>query len=194
MSGEVFTAKAALCAFLASVCALVSRGEPLRPVPPATVPIVQYAVGYNAWPMIQAVGTRLVCAYSRGSAHTVDEGARGVFARVSEDGGTAWSAEKCVCNSPEWGEVPVGKGLDSSGDMLLWVVAVRTEAAGVPAGAMTFGAPPTVFHGRKSQLWPSTQIQSRSRTSSRSGIRLPSCASGSPEVTRPTPPTGPGAS
>ncbi len=121
MSGEVFTAKAALCAFLASLCALVSRGEPLRPVPPATVPIVQYAVGYNAWPMIQAVGTRLVCAYSRGSAHTVDEGARGVFARVSENGGTAWSAEKCVCNSPEWGEVPVGKGLDSSGAMLLWV-------------------------------------------------------------------------
>ena len=72
--------------------------------------------------MVQVLpGGRLVCAYSRGSAHTVDEGARGVFARVSDDFGATWSGEVCVCNDPAWGEVTVGKGLDTSGAMLLWV-------------------------------------------------------------------------
>ncbi len=89
---------------------------------PAETCVVQGASTYNSWPMIQAIGgKRLVCAYSRGSAHTTGEPARGVFARVSDDGGDTWSNETGVCNSPEWGEVTVGKGLDASGAMLLWV-------------------------------------------------------------------------
>lgn len=78
-------------------------------------------VGYNAWPMIQMVYGKLVCAYSRGSAHTIDEGRRGVFARTSSDGGVTWSDETCVVNAPEVGEVTIGKGLDGNGAMLLWV-------------------------------------------------------------------------
>ena len=45
---------------------------------PTYVVVVQNPPGYNSWPMIQAVGSRLVCVYSRGSAHTIDEGVRGV--------------------------------------------------------------------------------------------------------------------
>ena len=41
--------------------------------------------GYNSWPMIQAVGGKLVCAYSRGSGHTIGEGRRGVYAKTSSD-------------------------------------------------------------------------------------------------------------
>ena len=83
--------------------------------------VVQGPPGYNSWPMVQALGESLVCAYSRGSAHTIDEGARGVFARVSRDGGRSWSSEICVTNDPSAGEVTIGKGLDESGAMLLWV-------------------------------------------------------------------------
>lgn len=77
--------------------------------------------GYNSWPMIQSVGNRLVCAYSRGSGHTIGEGARGVWAQTSDDGGRTWSAETLVANDPGVGEVTIGKGLDSSGAMLLWI-------------------------------------------------------------------------
>ena len=77
--------------------------------------------GYNSWPMIQAVGDKLVCAYSRGSAHSIGEGRRGVFARTSLDGGRSWSSETLVVNNPDVGEVTIGKGLDASGAMLLWV-------------------------------------------------------------------------
>ena len=85
------------------------------------VQTVHEAVGYNSWPMIQAVGRRLVCAYSRGSAHSIGEGARGVWAKVSDDGGRTWSAERLVANDSRWGEVTTGKGLDESGAMLLWI-------------------------------------------------------------------------
>lgn len=93
----------------------------MDPLGAAEVSAVQPHPGYNAWPMAQALGNRIVCAYSRGSAHTTGEPARGVFVRVSDDGGTTWSDERCICNSPEWGEVTVGKGLDPSGAMLLWI-------------------------------------------------------------------------
>ena len=83
--------------------------------------IVESRPGYNSWPMIQAVGNKLVCAYSRGSAHTIGEGARGVFARTSSDGGKTWTDVVCVVNDPEVGEVTIGKGLDENGAMLLWV-------------------------------------------------------------------------
>ena len=59
--------------------------------------------------------------YSRGSAHTIDEPARGVYARTSSDGGKTWTEETLVCNSPDCGEVPIGKGTDQQGNMLFWV-------------------------------------------------------------------------
>jgi hypothetical protein len=83
--------------------------------------VVQEARRYNSWPMIQAIGEKLVCVYSRGTAHTIAEDARAVYARTSTDGGKTWTAETVVANRPGYGEVAVGKGLDSSGAMLLWV-------------------------------------------------------------------------
>ena len=126
---------------------------PLRPFSPASSTVVQGIPRYNSWPMVQALpGGRLVCAYSRGSAHTVDEGARGVFARVSDDFGATWSSEVCVCNDPAWGEVTVGKGLDASGAMLLWV-------RNCPAGG---GWGP----GRRHDLWRSADGLSWEKTAS----------------------------
>ena len=78
-------------------------------------------IGYNSWPMIQVLGGKLVCAYSLGSAHSIGEGCRGVFAKVSCDGGKTWSNEVCVVNTPDVGEVTIGKGVDEKGAMLLWV-------------------------------------------------------------------------
>ena len=83
--------------------------------------VVQEAKGYNSWPMIQAIGEKLVCVYSRGSGHTIGEDARAVYARTSTDGGKTWTPETVVANTPGYGEVEVGKGLDSTGAMLLWV-------------------------------------------------------------------------
>ena len=83
--------------------------------------VVQEAKGYNSWPMIQALGEKLVCVYSRGSGHTIGEDARAVYARTSADGGKTWTAETVVANTPGYGEVEVGKGLDANGAMLLWV-------------------------------------------------------------------------
>ena len=83
--------------------------------------VVQEADTYNSWPMVQALGNRLVCAYSRGSAHSIDEGKRGVFVRQSDDGGRTWSAAAKIVDDPKEGEVTIGKGLDEAGAMLLWV-------------------------------------------------------------------------
>ncbi|MBQ3340637.1 MAG: family 10 glycosylhydrolase [Kiritimatiellae bacterium] len=83
--------------------------------------VVQDAPGYNSWPMVEAVGGKIVCAYSRGTAHTIDEGKRGVYAKTSVDGGKTWGEEVCVANDPSVGEVTIGKGLDDGGSMLLWV-------------------------------------------------------------------------
>ncbi|MCP5538565.1 MAG: exo-alpha-sialidase [Akkermansiaceae bacterium] len=83
--------------------------------------VVQDVGGYNSWPMIQAIGEKLVCAYSRGTAHSIGEDVRAVYARTSTDGGKTWTAETVVADTPGYGEVTVGKGLDSTGAMLLWV-------------------------------------------------------------------------
>ena len=83
--------------------------------------VVQNVRGYNSWPMIQAIGEKLVCVYSRGTAHTIAEDARAVYARTSTDQGKTWTPETIVANTPGSGEVEVGKGLDSTGAMLLWV-------------------------------------------------------------------------
>jgi len=98
---------------------------PLRA--PAEPHVVQDVSGYNSWPMIQAIGDKLVCTYSRGSAHTIHEDARAVYARTSTDGGETWTAETTVANTPGYGEVTVGKGLDASGAMLLWVRRIGKE-------------------------------------------------------------------
>jgi len=95
------------------------NGAPLAA--PPQVHLVQDVPGYNSWPMIQALGDRLVCAYSRGAAHDIGEGVRGVYARTSSDGGKTWTGEVCVVNDPDFGEVTIGKGLDETGAMLLWV-------------------------------------------------------------------------
>lgn len=82
---------------------------------------VQPVPGYNSWPFIQTLGNKLVCVYSRGSAHTIDEPVRGVFARTSTDGGKTWTKETLISNEPDGGEVTIGKGTDSRGAMLVWV-------------------------------------------------------------------------
>ena len=83
--------------------------------------VVQDVSGYNSWPMTQAIGQKLVCTYSRGTAHSIGEDVRAVYARTSTDGGKTWTAETVVADTPGFGEVTVGKGLDSKGAMLLWV-------------------------------------------------------------------------
>lgn len=88
---------------------------------PVDAHVVQDVAGYNSWPMIQAIGEKLVCTYSRGTAHTIHEDARAVYARASTDGGKTWTAETTVADTPGYGEVTVGKGLDSKDAMLLWV-------------------------------------------------------------------------
>ncbi|WP_367012375.1 sialidase family protein [Bremerella sp. JC817] len=88
---------------------------------PGKAHVVQDVPGYNSWPMTQAIGNKLVCTYSRGSAHSIGEDARAVFARTSTDGGNTWTEETVVADTPGYGEVTVGKGLDSQGAMLLWV-------------------------------------------------------------------------
>lgn len=88
---------------------------------PAPPHVVQDVGGYNSWPMMQALGDKLVCVYTRGKGHTIGEGSRDAYARTSTDGGRTWTPETVVANSPDHGEVPVGKGLDASGAMLLWL-------------------------------------------------------------------------
>lgn len=98
---------------------IMARIQPVEV--PARDFVVQDVPGYNSWPMIQAIGNTLVCAYTRGSAHDIGEPCRGVYARTSADGGATWSPEVTVSNDPKCGEVTIGKGLDENGAMLLWV-------------------------------------------------------------------------
>lgn len=88
---------------------------------PAQPYVVQAGDGYDSWPMLQAIGEKLVCVYSRGAGHTIGEDARAVYARTSTDEGKTWTEETVVANSPGYGDVAVGKGLDSDEAMLLWV-------------------------------------------------------------------------
>ena len=88
---------------------------------PPAASLVEDAPGYNSWPMIQNVGDRLVCTYSRGSGHTIHEGSRSAYARCSVDGGRTWTPEVCFAQDPQVGEVMIGKGLDNDGAALFWV-------------------------------------------------------------------------
>ena len=83
--------------------------------------VVEQRPGYNSWPMIQAVGEKLICIYSRGTKHDIFEGVRDVWAKTSSDGGKTWSDPVPVANAPDYGEVPIGKGLDEKGAALFWV-------------------------------------------------------------------------
>jgi len=88
---------------------------------PAKPYVVQEASGYNSWPMIQAIGEKLVCVYSCGPSHNWKSGERAVYARTSTDGGKTWTPETLVVDTPGYCESAIGKGLDSKGEMLLWV-------------------------------------------------------------------------
>lgn len=94
---------------------------------PAKPRVVQDVHGYNSWPLIQALGGKLVCVYSRGTAHSIGDDARAVYARTSADGGQTWTKETVVADTPHCGEVEVGKGLDANGAMLLWVRRIGKE-------------------------------------------------------------------
>lgn len=83
--------------------------------------VVQNTPGYNSWSFVQALGNTLVCAYSRGKEHRIEERCRGVYARTSTDGGMTWTTETLVVNTPEFGECATGTGLDADGSLLLWV-------------------------------------------------------------------------
>lgn len=99
-------------AFGALVASWAVAAEPL---------VVEDRAGYNSWSMIQSVGSRLVCAYSHGWGHNIFDKYRSAYARTSDDGGRTWSDEKPVVESAELGDVPIGKGLDQDGNMLLWI-------------------------------------------------------------------------
>lgn len=88
--------------------------------PPKAV-VVENRPGYNSWPMMQALGDRLVCAYSRGSGHDIGEGRRDAYARTSLDGGRTWTPEVAFAADTTAGEVLIGKGLDMDGAALFWV-------------------------------------------------------------------------
>lgn len=98
---------------------LQARVTPLADLPRAGV--VEARPGYNSWPMIAVVGDRLVCTYSRGSGHSIGEGARDAFARTSRDGGRTWTPEAALARDPLVGEVMIGKGRDLDGAALFWV-------------------------------------------------------------------------
>lgn len=105
------------------ICTFTLAGaEPMTSMEaPAKTMVVQDVGGYNSWPMLQAIGDKLVCVYSRGTGHNIGEDVRAVYVRTSNDGGKSWTPETVVADTPGYGEVPVGKGLDADGAMLLWV-------------------------------------------------------------------------
>ncbi len=97
-------------------------GIKITPVKNLPTPyVVENCAGYNSWPMMQASKDKLVCIYSRGSAHTISQGSRDTYVRVSSDAGKTWSPEKPLANDQIVGEVPIGKGLDENGDILFWI-------------------------------------------------------------------------
>ena len=98
-----------------------AEGVRMEPCGNAEVVTVQAPPGYNAWPMIQAAGERVVCAYSRGAAHNTHEGRRDAYARTSLDGGRTWGPETCIVGTPAIGEAAEGRGTDENGALLFWV-------------------------------------------------------------------------
>jgi hypothetical protein len=119
---------AMLAVILTASCTAFAQSKTEIPANALTKPlVVQDVRGYNSWPMIQAIGDKLVCVYGRGKGHTISTDDRAVYARTSTDNGKTWTAETVVANTPEYGEVAVGKGLDSKGAMLLWVRRIKKD-------------------------------------------------------------------
>lgn len=83
--------------------------------------VVENKKGYNSWPMIQAWKGKLFYLYTRGSGHTIGEGSRDTFLKISSDNGKTWSKEIPFATDQLYGEVPIGKGLDENGNILFWV-------------------------------------------------------------------------
>lgn len=83
--------------------------------------VVENKKGYNSWPMIQAWKGKLYYLYTRGAKHTISEGARDTFLKISSDNGKTWSDEIPFATDQSCGEVPIGKGLDENGNILFWV-------------------------------------------------------------------------
>ena len=76
------------CLAFLSAAALLGPGDCKAPT---NATVVQGVRGYNSWPMVQAMGGRLVCSYSRDRAlpadgHGIGAGTRDVYAKVSTDG------------------------------------------------------------------------------------------------------------
>ena len=98
--------------------------EALHVIPvqaPAAPVTVDGSAGYSTWPMIQSVNGRLICIYSRGTGHDIGEAVRAVYARGSADG-IHWDKEEFpVLNTAGCGDVPVGKGIDENGELLVWI-------------------------------------------------------------------------
>ena len=83
--------------------------------------------GYNSWPFVQNLKGCLCCVYSRGTQHHYAETLRGVYARTTADGGKNWGPESTVVNTPEGADSAIGKGLDSTGAVLVWIRHVGEE-------------------------------------------------------------------
>jgi len=98
---------------------LQARILPL-PEPPAAY-VVQDCPGYNSWSFVSPVGDDLLCAYSRGASHTINDGDRGAFAMLSRNGGRTWLDEVEIVNDPSYGNCVEGVGTDLEGAALVWV-------------------------------------------------------------------------
>ena len=112
-----------LCLFVLSLpygkCAAANMVPGIPP--PIDANVVEERPGYNSWPMIQNIGSRVICAYSRGMKHTIHDGERDTFAKYSDDNGVTWSRPFPIAARPTDGEVVIGKGLDSKGAALFWI-------------------------------------------------------------------------
>ena len=89
--------------------------------PPAPPVVVENSPGYNAWPIIQTLGDKAVCAYSRGKGHFVTEVERDAYLRISRDGGKTWGPEQCWYANPNECVGACARGLDETGALLFWV-------------------------------------------------------------------------
>jgi hypothetical protein len=99
---------------------VILTGIKVSPVKELPEPIVvENKKGYNSWPMIQAWKGKLYYLYTRGSGHTIGEGSRDTFLKISSDKGKTWSNEIPFATNQLYGEVPIGKGLDEHGNILL---------------------------------------------------------------------------
>ncbi|HEY5667835.1 MAG TPA: sialidase family protein, partial [Candidatus Saccharimonadales bacterium] len=100
---------------------VIVAGLRVTPLPAPSSPIqIQAQDAYNSWPMITAVGSKLVCMFSRGAMHGQPDITRQIWGSSSTDGGQTWSASSLKIDNASLDDSTVGRGLDSSGNLLLW--------------------------------------------------------------------------